>query len=659
VLSEKLVRTHRLTQSRYHVPGEIPVIQLNFTALSHELNLDRDLVEASIKEVVNALSHNIEQSRSCEFAFTTIGNLTITNGTARMRFLPTFLEKMGQMEGTACLLENRPDTGNSVLSDKSIVLPKIQPGKDIKVTSPVRTTDLYVLKEEDANNDSSKDLLDERNCTNGKISPRELGSPKQKLLRKREVLTPTIKVEMNSHEEQPPSSAPEARRHIKRAVVVRDPRSECGPRQTSSIALQPKPSKASLLNLLTNKPAVSSPRRTRRVPSKEKEQRCENCAEHMNDFCYLCFQREQRNIPTYFNEERKNEEEDEDRLLQAYTLLKDKEALQQEQEKKNKNREDAQAIAAFNLGVAEALKKKKVVRPGKFERSYVFRNRCITPPHFIKQEDYQEDLAQQVSDKKKRNEMLKHEQDNIERVEQLKLAEELAAQWECYLRNKGLQSESYRNALDAQVHEKNRIELAMNTHYLDGKRSYSLPHPNVVLPFQKNIRVSTNATDMMAYRSSELPAAYSDSDGPIFGVCDTNDKKRMERRKRAQLLYQNQVEMAAQKREMAMSRSANVKKEEEELLRKTKAELLEETLIRNSLNLQQRKELEKTWAVHDMKKKAKELEEKLRTRSPGLLLQEQCDKYASCDQCTRKQTNYGRSNVWSESRYVSGSRLMV
>merc|ERR1712080_498051 len=187
------------------------------------------------------------------------------------------------------------------------------------------------------------------------------------------------------------------------------------------------------------------------------------------------------------------------------------------------------------------------------------------------------------------------------------------------------------------------IELAMNTHYLDGKRSYSLPHPNVVLPFQKNIRVSTNATDMMAYRSSELPAAYSDSDGPIFGVCDTNDKKRMERRKRAQLLYQNQVEMAAQKREMAMSRSANVKKEEEELLRKTKAELLEETLIRNSLNLQQRKELE----------------EKLRARSTGLLLQEQCDKYASCDQCTRKRTNYGRSNVWSESRYVSGSRLMV
>merc|ERR1719206_1069204 len=115
--------------------------------------------------------------------------------------------------------------------------------------------------------------------------------------------------------------------------------------------------------------------------------------------------------------------------------------------------------------------------------------------------------------------------------------------------------------------------------------------------------------------------------------------------------------MAEKKREIANIQCAKVKKEEEELLRKTKTDLLHETLVRNSLNLQQRKELEKTWAVHDMHKKAKELEEKLRARSPGLLLQEQCDKYASCNQCTRKQANYGRSNVWSESRYVSGSRL--
>jgi len=87
--------------------------------------------------------------------------------------------------------------------------------------------------------------------------------------------------------------------------------------------------------------------------------------------------------------------------------------------------------------------------------------------------------------------------------------------------------------------------------------------------------------------------------------------------------------------------------------------LLQETLVRNQLNLRQRQDLEKTWAQQAYKKRTQEIESKLRARSPGLLLQEQCDKYSRCCQCTRHQVNCGQSNVWSETRYVSGSRLMV
>lgn len=686
VLSEKLVRTHRLTQSRYHVPGEIPVIQLNFTALSYELNLDRDLVDASIKEVVSALSRKIEQSRSCEFAFTTIGNLIIANGVAKMRFLPSFLEKMGQREESSCLLESRPDT-----VDKAIVLPKIQPGNDISISSPTnKGIDIFNHKENDTLYERNKDLLDVKTFGDGTVSPREFRSSKHKAFTLERNESPkeigSVKLNDSSPSERkfsrevgsPKSnhgrtniastslgskntelreqSASDIKKH---SVIVRDPRKDCEPRQSNSFGIPRKISTTALLNLLQNKPIATSPKNNIRTLSKKTEEKCDSCSDHSTDFCYLCFQREQRNIPIYFKQERKKEDDDEDRLLQAYTLLQDKEALQQNQEQKQKKREIAQAIAAFNLSVAEELKTKQNVRPSKFERSYVFRNRCVTPPHFIKQEDYQEDLAQQVSEKKKRHEVLKRDQNNIERVEQMKLADELAAQWEDYLRNKRLKSDSYRKALDAQVLTKKRIDDELEADNCERRRTYFLPQPNIVFPFQKNVRISTNPSNMMAYRSSELPAAYPDSVGPIFGLCDTDDKKRMERRKRAQLLYQNQLEMAAKKRELAMVHGAKVKKEEEELLRKTKAELLEETLVRNTLNLQQRKELERTWAINDMKKKAKELEERLRARSPGLLLQEQCDKYANCNQCTRKQTNYGRSNVWSESRYVSGSRLMV
>lgn len=76
----------------------------------------------------------------------------------------------------------------------------------------------------------------------------------------------------------------------------------------------------------------------------------------------------------------------------------------------------------------------------------------------------------------------------------------------------------------------------------------------------------------MAYRSSELPAAYSDSDGPIFGTYDLNDDKRLERRKRAQHLYQDQMQMASKRKEHELSRDKEIQKEEEEMLRKTKTE---------------------------------------------------------------------------------------
>ena len=49
------------------------------------------------------------------------------------------------------------------------------------------------------------------------------------------------------------------------------------------------------------------------------------------ELCYLCHQRERRNIPVSFAEERKKREMEEDRLLQQYQQLKDVEAIFKEQ----------------------------------------------------------------------------------------------------------------------------------------------------------------------------------------------------------------------------------------------------------------------------------------------------------------------------------------
>ncbi|XP_066927000.1 coiled-coil domain-containing protein 81-like isoform X2 [Clytia hemisphaerica] len=609
ILSEKLAKTHRLTQSKYHVPGEIPVIQLNFAALAIEINVSRDLVEASVKEVVNALSRAIDKMGACEISFSTIGNLVISNGAAKMKFLPVFLEKMDNTGHLSKFLTQRPETSSSILSDNSLLLPKIQPGDGLKTSK-----EMPVIREEDDSN-GGQDNSDRASPIRKENTDSLISSPKKT----KEIITPTMKVEPRSpriqqltiSEEHSKPNTPNTNKrspfnNLKRTVAFKEQpvRNEIESKQSTRVFPTPRPSQLQILNQLKKNAAKSKD-----LPE---ETRCANCVENMNDFCYLCYQRERRNVPIYYTEERKKEEEEDDHLLQMYTLLKDKEAFKREEESNNKKRDEAQDIARFNMSASET-QKKKYEPSNEFQRSFVFRSRPITPPHYIKQEDYQTDLARQVSDKRCSTNKSMKDKDRLERLEQLELAEDLAIQREHYWKSKRLQSDQYRKALDTQ----------------------------------------------MSFKTSELPASYPDSEGPVFGVYDLDFDKLKERRKGAQNLYQNQMTMASEKRNQEMMRNVRLRREEENMLKRTKLDLLQETLMRNQANLKQRQDLEKTWARQAIKKRGREIDDKLRDYSAGMLLQEQCDKYKRCGQCTRHTGNYGQSNVWSETRYVSGSRLMV
>ena len=81
--------------------------------------------------------------------------------------------------------------------------------------------------------------------------------------------------------------------------------------------------------------------------------------------------------------------------------------------------------------------------------------------------------------------------------------------------------------------------------------------------------------------------------------------------------------------------------------------------LRHQERLDARRSLEDSWATSVGRKKEQELEERRRAQSPGMLIHEQCDKYHRCKQCGRRPQNCGESNVWSESRYIPGSRLIV
>jgi hypothetical protein len=81
------------------------------------------------------------------------------------------------------------------------------------------------------------------------------------------------------------------------------------------------------------------------------------------ELCYLCHQRNRRNVPVYLHEELRQKELEEDNLLMQYQHLKDMEKKLNDDEKMNARRIDRAKQDAFNLGVAEAIKAKKNERP--------------------------------------------------------------------------------------------------------------------------------------------------------------------------------------------------------------------------------------------------------------------------------------------------------
>ena len=87
--------------------------------------------------------------------------------------------------------------------------------------------------------------------------------------------------------------------------------------------------------------------------------------------------------------------------------------------------------------------------------------------------------------------------------------------------------------------------------------------------------------------------------------------------------------------------------------------MLDDRANRFTRRMDGRKRLENDWIRASMVKKERLNEDALRAMSPGVLVHEQCDKYKRCDQCKRTMKNCGESNLWSESRYIPGSRLMV
>lgn len=695
MLSEKFAQTHGLQSVKYHVPGNIPVIQLNYAALSFESPFDRDTVENCVREILGAVSRGVSGKKNVELTFTGIGRLTVRDSRVKMRFYKEFIN---QMDGTGKLLDsmqNRPGTVDSVMSDRvpsrpasstTVILPKISstnlgPGGP-GALAPVVEQDEGVPPPELHYNPhaAAVDIMEMSNQVPIEMEPFQMVPPQtedvptypfQDLYKREGMEGPEFgniatdeairHIENNgqpiTEENLQPIEAPIAGELEGHAAndVTDTKRPPVAPSRSGSRLAMPmaQATGVSLLDdlmptNLTPKSAPSPgllhksspaplreyteglPQRKSVSPKLTPLQRSHSCdaldkpmkaptppqsaCGHPNagqELCYLCHQRARRNIPVSFTEERRRREAEEDKLLQQFQYMKDAEETLKDQEGMLAKRHDLQKMAAFNLGVAEAVTHKKKTRDLDFHKSYIFQKRPLTPPRILKQREYATDLSGQVTVKDTVKQRRKADEEFLERLEQVQLAEDLAAQREQFIRDKQEQQDMYKNALEAQL----------------------------------------------KFKPLQVPPR--EPDGEVFGKHDMNNEKMADRRQRAYELFREQQDLVAQKKREAILRRLMEQREEEDVLERTKKELMDDRSKRFQRRTFVRKRLEEDWAESSKQKHDREMEERLHQLAPGALLHEQCDKYHRCQQCKRKVNNCGESNIWRESRYIPGSRLMV
>nr|XP_017533721.2 coiled-coil domain-containing protein 81 isoform X1 [Manis javanica] len=576
VMVEKLVQLHGLRQSKVYTPGDIPIVSLNFVMISLEGPFNRDTVEGCVKETLLFLSRSISIKKNVEFTFKGIGVLIIRDGKVKMRFYKDFLCSMDGSGALAKALANRPGTVDSVLSSTEtlgrrpnsvLAFPSID-FKEMDNKPPMET-----ILEEGGKNRQRKSQLKDQSDKEGGV--REVFSPKR--LQDRQANSPA---------------------------------------KVSSVSLLNKLERSGSGGKNMNPKSLSSPGCLKSDDEiKPKISPTPACQDHNRagqEMCYVCLQRAQRNSPLYYSEERRKREAEDEQLIQQYQMLKDQEAFFKYQMRSLASREQNKKNAAYNLGVAEAVRVHKNEKPA-FYKSFLFVKRPLSPEvNACKQEEYSHSLLQQMENRREKEIKQRQNRELMDRLEQVQLTEELAAQRAKYIRDKMEETKCYKRALDVQI---------------------------------KNKR-------------PQLPMFEPDSSEPIFGKDE--GELVVEKRQQEQDCMKHQLEAAASRKRRAILYQLVDQKWDLQMLHRTRKEHLADRRAELERVNRINRSLLEDWERSATAKRQRDLEEKAFERaSDKLFLLDQCENYRRCRQCQRRTSNVGESSLWPLNKYMHGSRLFV
>nr|XP_056714619.1 coiled-coil domain-containing protein 81 [Euleptes europaea] len=573
LLSEKLVQTHGLKRNKIRTPGDIPIVQLNFIVLSLEGPFNREVVEGCVRETLLFFSRSIANKQNVEFTFKGIGVLIIRDNRVKMKFYKDFLQAMDGSGTLLKALSNRPGTGDSVLSCREASVPLL---RNVIMFPRMAKKEMETIDEEGEQPNREKEQTEKENSKKENLSPKRLLSRQSLAPAKVTGVSLTDEFEKNLGKTLPPRPAV--------------PVSNLKPEQETAPALVP-----------------ASPSR---IPSSL----CQDHGRAGQEMCYLCMQRAQRNVPVYLNEEKMRKEKEEERIIAQYLAQQDEEALREQLRRASANREQNQKIAAFNLGVAEARRSQKNEKVPEVYKSYLFEKRPSSASLHQKQEVYGQQLANQVEEKTVRETKLKENQDLLDRLEQVQLAEELAAQRKTYFRDKMAEMQCYKKALDSQIKMK----------------------------------------------PARLPPCEPNSNEAIFGKNDMSKEKMEERRKLSQEFSRHQLQASANRKRAAILSELIDQRRATQMTERARKQWIAEKGDRLEKIFQMNLAVKEDWKKSAGLKRQRDYEEKLFQRTgEKLFLLDQCARFRRCYQCKRSLSNCGETNEWADNKYIPGSRLII
>uniref|UniRef100_A0A8C9X1L9 Coiled-coil domain-containing protein 81 n=1 Tax=Sander lucioperca TaxID=283035 RepID=A0A8C9X1L9_SANLU len=441
LLAGKLVQSLGLKQLRpLAAATHLPVVQLNFAAVSQDTPFSRDVVEGCIREILLLLFRALASEQNVFLTFQGIGVLSFKNNKVRMKFNREFINAM---DGTGRLLlafNNRPGSSVSLLSGGLSRLQRPQTANPVALPT--------VCSPQPDNKAGDKDLWclspapDQRNAGSEKAFCTKLEVPQQR--------------ESKSHQPLQPAKM--------KAVSL-------------SENLNPKPPMKA-----TDKPTTSIT--PPEVPPKLEEPRINvSCSGHTRagqELCYLCMQRAQRNVPVYLREQQQAQEKVYEKLLLLEEQQRDKKYMDKEQEKLNEHREHAKQVATFNLKMSK--KKEKTYCP-LLPTSFVFPARPFTPARRIQQHRYMNELQSQIETRRQHDVQDQQNRLLMERLDQIQLVQEIALQKAQQLQQKHKRTMHYKRALDTQLEEGCRSKEGSRVQLppilpVKGTSASRLPRPN-------------------------------------------------------------------------------------------------------------------------------------------------------------------------------------